>query len=191
VPERSCVACRQSQPQAGLIRFVRDPGGGLVIDYRHRLPGRGAYTCIDKGCITKAVRNNAFVRALKAPVTVPQPETLLLDIEAVLRQRILNLLGMARKSGLLVSGSNVVLQELAHPQAKLLIVAADAAAGTAEKIIQKAQGHDVPWVRLFDKEKLGRAVGREERSHIVIIDADFARNLLLELTRLSKIAGEN
>lgn len=191
MPERSCIACRQSQPQAGLVRYVRDPGGNLVIDYRHRLPGRGAYTCIDRGCIARAVRNNAFARAFRMPVSVPQPESLLQDIETVLRQRIINLLGMARKAGQLVSGSNTVLQELAHPQARLLLVAADAAAGTAEKIIQKAQGHDVPWVRLFDKEKLGRAVGREERSHIVIIDADFASNLLLELTRLSKIAGEN
>jgi len=173
------------------MRYVCDPGGRLVLDYRHRLPGRGAYTCIDKGCIAKAVRQNAFARSLRRPVLVPQAELLLQEIEAVLKQRIINLLGMARKSGQLVSGSNNVLQELGHPQARLLIVAADAAAGTAEKIIQKAQGYDVPWVRLFDKEKLGRAVGREERSHIVITDVDFASNLRLELTRLSKIAGEN
>lgn len=189
--ERTCIGCRQPQPQDELIRFVLDPAKRLVIDYRRRLPGRGAYTCIDRECITVAIRRGAFARAFKAQLELPDVDGLLQELAGLLQQRILNLIGMARKSRSLVSGSNTVLQELGRPDARLLIVATDAAAGTADKIVQKAQGHSVPWARMFDKGILGRAVGRDERSHIVITDVAFARNLTLEMNRLSKIAGEN
>ena len=188
--ERTCIGCRQSQPQEELIRFVLDPAGGLVIDYRRRLPGRGAYTCIDRECMALAISKKAFARAFRTEMLSPDLNTLLLELNGLLQQRILNLIGMARKSRSLVSGSNTVLQELGRSDARLLIVAIDAAAGTADKIVQKAQGHNVPWVRMFDKEILGRAVGRDERSHIVITDVAFAKNLALEMNRLSKIAGE-
>lgn len=191
VPERTCIACRKPQPQTELLRFVREPGGNLMVDYRHRLPGRGAYTCIDRECIAQALRRGAFARTFKVQVGVPELADLLRDIDMLLQQRILNLLGMARKSGVLVSGSNAVLQELGRPDARLLIVARDAAIGTAEKIMFKAQGYAVPCVRMFTKEQLGRAVGREERSHLIVTDEAFARNLSLELTRLRKLAGEN
>ena len=191
MPERTCTGCRSGHDKTELIRFVRAPDGQLLVDYRHKLPGRGAYTCVDSECIVSAVTRGGFSRSFKQSVNVPDADILIEDVARNLRLRILNLIGMSRKAGAIVSGSNTVLQELAKPSASLLIVATDAAAGTADKILNRAKGANVPFFRLFDKQTLGSAVGRDERSHLVLTNKKFARNLILEIDRLKNIAGEN
>ena len=189
--ERTCTGCRTAHDKIELIRFVCDPAGQLLVDYRHKLPGRGAYTCIDRNCIVTAATRGGFSRSFKQSVSVPDADILVEDVLRSLRVRILNLIGMARKARAIVSGSNSVLQELGKPAASLLIIAVDAAAGTADKILNRAKGADVPFFKLFDKQTLGSAVGRDERSHLVLTDKKFARNLILEIDRLKNIAGEN
>ena len=189
--ERSCIGCRSVQEKTELIRYVCDPAGQLQVDYRSKLPGRGAYTCIDRECVTAAIKKNSFSRTFKHPVSSPDSEALLQVVALSLQTRILNLIGMARKAGSVVSGSNSVLQELAKPSASFLVVATDAAAGTADKILNRAKGADVPFVKMFNKQILGSAVGRDERSHLVLTNKRFAKNLILEIDRLKNIAGEN
>ncbi len=189
--ERTCTGCRSEHDKVDLIRYVRDPTGGLLVDYRHKLPGRGAYTCVDLNCIVTAVARGGFSRSFKQSVVVPEAEILIQEVVRNLRLRILNLIGISRKAGAIVSGSTSVLQELGKPTASLLIVATDAATGTADKILNRAKGAGVPFFRLFDKQTLGSAVGREERSHLVLTNKKFARNLILEIDRLKNIAGEN
>lgn len=189
--ERTCAGCRAVHAKTELIRYVCAPDGRLLVDYRSKLPGRGAYTCIDRECIASAVKQNGFSRAFKKPISVADPDALLQELVQSLNVRILNLIGVARKAGAVVSGSNSVLQELGKPTAYLLIVANDAAAGTADKILNKAKGCEVPDVKMFDKRILGSTVGKDERSHVVVTNKKFAKNLILEIDRLKKIAGEN
>lgn len=58
--ERTCTGCRSGHDKIDLIRYVRDPAGKLLVDYRHKLPGRGAYTCVDLNCIVTAVARGGF-----------------------------------------------------------------------------------------------------------------------------------
>ena len=189
--ERTCTGCRSVQDKTDLIRYVCDPADQLLVDYRSKLPGRGAYTCVDRKCIEIAVKQNGFLRAFKKSVTVPDSDTLLQVVATSLQTRILNLIGMARKARSVVSGSNSVLQELGKPSAFFLMVATDAAEGTADKILNRAKGNEVPFVKMFNKQTLGSAVGRDERSHLVLTNKQFAKNLILEIDRLKNIAGEN
>ncbi|WP_261663629.1 YlxR family protein [Deinococcus sp. Marseille-Q6407] len=48
-PQRTCVACRRTRPQAELLRLTRKTGGGweLTGPGARRLPGRGFYLCAD------------------------------------------------------------------------------------------------------------------------------------------------
>ena len=171
--------------------FVRARVGQLLVDYRQKLPGRGAYTCIYRNCIVASVKQGGFSRSFKQSVKVSDAEALIETLTQSLKTRIVNLIGMARKAGAIVSGSNTVLQELGKPQSSLLIVATDAATGTADKILNRAKGCDVPSIKLFDKQILGSAVGQDDRSHLVLTNKKFARNIILEIDRLKKIVGEN
>jgi predicted RNA-binding protein YlxR (DUF448 family) len=68
VPVRTCVGCRDRAPASTLLRVVAVADADvirLVVDPRHRLPGRGAYLHVDPACLAKAERRRAFGRALR------------------------------------------------------------------------------------------------------------------------------
>lgn len=52
-PQRTCVGCRQVDQQRALVR-VTTVGTSLLVDGRHRRPGRGAYLHARTSCLTKA-----------------------------------------------------------------------------------------------------------------------------------------
>ena len=63
-PQRTCLGCRQSRPQAALLRLVRTADGSVQADPARRLGGRGAYLC-GAGCLTAALKRKAFGRAFR------------------------------------------------------------------------------------------------------------------------------
>ncbi|GHV06792.1 hypothetical protein FACS1894217_06190 [Clostridia bacterium] len=65
---RMCAACRVKKDKTELIRVVRTPQGGLQIDERGKLNGRGAYICKTADCLKRAQKIRAFERMLKIPV---------------------------------------------------------------------------------------------------------------------------
>ncbi|MGI6077048.1 MAG: RNase P modulator RnpM [Fastidiosipilaceae bacterium] len=65
VPQRMCIACRQMMPKQTLIRVVAGPEGGLRLDERGKLPGRGAYICKKQDCLNKAIGERRIEQHLK------------------------------------------------------------------------------------------------------------------------------
>ena len=71
VPERTCIATRETHPRAALLRFVLAPGGEVVFDLKGDLPGRGAWVKPARDALEEAIGRRAFSRAFRAQVTVP------------------------------------------------------------------------------------------------------------------------
>ena len=68
IPMRQCVGCREMKPKKELIRVVRSPEAAVSLDFRGKLPGRGAYVCPDPACLAKARKTKALERAFSAPL---------------------------------------------------------------------------------------------------------------------------
>ena len=51
-----------------LIRVVKSPEGMVSLDFRGKLPGRGAYVCPDPDCLKRARKSRALERAISAPL---------------------------------------------------------------------------------------------------------------------------
>lgn len=49
-----------------LIRVVRSPEGAVSLDFKGKLPGRGAYVCPNPACLSKARKSRALERAFSA-----------------------------------------------------------------------------------------------------------------------------
>lgn len=64
-PQRSCVACRQTQTKRDLVRLARASGREVRVDESGRAPGRGAYLCRDRVCWERALAGDAIGRALR------------------------------------------------------------------------------------------------------------------------------
>jgi predicted RNA-binding protein YlxR (DUF448 family) len=76
VPLRTCIACRQVRPKREMVRIVRAPEGGLVVDERGKAAGRGAYLCRARSCWALAMRGGRLEHALRAPVSEEEREML-------------------------------------------------------------------------------------------------------------------
>ncbi len=76
VPQRTCVACRQTSAKRQLVRIVRTPDGSVTVDPTGKLSGRGAYLCDSPACWQAALKQRgALSRALKLE-TIPEDDLL-------------------------------------------------------------------------------------------------------------------
>jgi predicted RNA-binding protein YlxR (DUF448 family) len=180
---RRCIVEGESRDPSALIRFVLAPDGSLVADLAGDLPGRGAWVTASRSAIDAAVRKGAFGRALRAPVSAPPDLADRLD--RLLARRCLELLGLARRAGLVVTGFERVAERLASGGVAALIESADAAPDGRRRLSGRARG--LPVVALFGREELGLALGRESVVHAALTAGGLADRFLHEAGRLAGI----
>lgn len=191
-PQRTCLGCRQVMDQAQLNRFVRSPGGEILVDLQGRLPGRGAYLCNSRDCMVTALQRKQFDRTFRQPCQPVTVEQLAAAIARGLLAHLASLLGMARKSASFVAGSNAVLDALSRRKPlALVILAADISLPIGEKVRRKAAEQKIVTAELFDKTELGRILGRAERSVVGLPDGKLADAFHKDLRRYQDISGES
>ena len=129
-PVRSCSVCKARSDKKDLIRLVKSPDGKIFIDYAKKLPGRGAYICPDIECVEKAKKSGILTHVLKAEID----ENFWAELEECVknfgenkRLKIKSILGLARKAGALLIGSENI--ERAEHKKILIILALDASEG--------------------------------------------------------------
>lgn len=190
-PQRTCLGCRQTRNQRDLARFVLSPAREILADYRFRLPGRGAYVCFSRECLGTAVKRGQLQRAFRQPDLHVDAELLLTALRAAIERKIVNLLGMAKKSGVVVSGSGLVLDALKAPgRLAVVFLAEDVSAGIGDRVMGSALAKGVLCWRLLDKERLGGLLGKEERSVVGLESGALAESIKAEMLRYKQIAGD-
>lgn len=65
IPLRICIGCGESKPKKELIRILRSPEDEIGIDVTGKKNGRGAYICLSKDCLHKAINSKGLERSLK------------------------------------------------------------------------------------------------------------------------------
>jgi predicted RNA-binding protein YlxR (DUF448 family)/ribosomal protein L30E len=190
-PQRRCIASGEVRDKKDLLRFVVDPDGGLVPDPAGRLPGRGLWLSPRRDMLEKACARNLFAKAAKASVRLP--DDLPGRTEGALRRRFLELLGLANRAGQAVAGFQKVRDRLAAGKAALLVHAADAAEDGRRKVdgLARARQPDLPIVTLFTAAELGRALGRDNAVHLLVLPGGLAERLEAEACRLAGLVGES
>jgi uncharacterized protein len=184
-PLRRCLVTREVLPKTDLIRFVVGPDAMLVPDVAGRLPGRGLWVKAQGEVLAAAVAKRLFAKAAKQQVEIPAD--LVERTAALLTQRCLDLLGLARGAGQAVAGFEKVRDWLATGRAGLLLAAADGAADGRRKLAQLAQG--IPVLALFSSAELSAALGRDNVVHAALAKGGLAERLKAEAGRLAGLRG--
>ncbi|MBW2475747.1 MAG: DUF448 domain-containing protein [Deltaproteobacteria bacterium] len=191
-PQRTCLGCRQSFDQKSLARLAMSREGQIVIDLRNRLPGRGAYVCLERRCLEKAVHKQILEKAFRRTCQPIDLAVLLSQVRANLSGHMASLIGMARKSAQLVAGGNAVLDALAQPgQLDVVILAKDAPSALVAKTMRKASSGMAVCEGLFAKTDLGQIMGRSEYNIIGLFNGQLADAFKADLIKYRKISGEN
>ena len=185
-PERRCIVTGESQPKAGLVRFVVSPDGQVVPDVLGRLPGRGIYVEAVAASIDKAAKKNLFTRAAKQPVTVP--DGLVTLIEGQLTRRVTDLLSMARKAGDAVTGYEKVKDMLAKGQARVLIQASDGSERGKTKLRPPESAGS--FIGCLTAGEMGLAFGRERAIHAALAAGGLTSRVVEEAARLAGLRGQ-
>ena len=68
IPMRQCLGCREMKPKRELIRAVKSPDGEVSLDFKGKMPGRGAYLCPNEECLKKAMKSKALERAFSKKI---------------------------------------------------------------------------------------------------------------------------
>jgi predicted RNA-binding protein YlxR (DUF448 family) len=187
-PERRCIATGGSGPTDRLIRFVLGPDGQVVPDLAAKLPGRGVWLTAERALVDKVVKKKLFSRAFKAQAAAPAD---LADrLEALLAQRLIEVIGLARKAGQAVTGFEKVRARLKEGIVGALVQASDGAADGKAKLSKLATAladrpaNTVPVIEVLASAELGLAFGRDFAIHAALDRGGFADRAIAEAARL-------
>ncbi|TGD43200.1 RNA-binding protein [Pseudotabrizicola sediminis] len=179
-PERKCIVSGESQPKAGLIRFVLGPEDMIVPDILARLPGRGIYVAADRDALTKAVKKNLFSRAARQPVKVADDLPDL--VERLLVQRVIDLISLGRKAGDAICGYEKVKDWLIKGQARTLIQASDGSERGKEKL--RPPNGPESLISCLTAGEMGLAFSRERAIHAALAAGGLNNRVVEEAARL-------
>jgi ribosomal protein L7Ae-like RNA K-turn-binding protein len=99
-----------------------------------------------------------------------------------LRQnRVLSLVGLATKAGRTVSGEFSTEKAVKSGEADLVIVSEEASDNTKKKFRNMCEYYKVPIYFFGTKEALGKAMGKEFRASLAVLDAGLGNALKKQL----------
>jgi len=181
---RRCLASGEVKPKEDLIRFVVGPDLQVVPDLAAKLPGRGLWVSADRAALALVLSKNLFSRAAKTKV---KADAGLLDqVEQLLARRCLELLGLAKSAGVVVTGQPQIEHALAQDELAYILMAADAGRDCRKKLSRArlaASG--------FPREALGAALGHEHLASVGLRRHPLANKLENECARWQGVrAGE-
>ncbi|PHR60636.1 MAG: DNA-binding protein [Robiginitomaculum sp.] len=188
--ERKDIASGEIMDPDRMIRLAFSQDGDVVPDVFEKLPGRGAWIEASRASVETAIRTNAFTRAAKRKINVPDGFADL--IAQILSRRVLAMIGMANRAGALESGFDKVRSVTQSGMVGLRIEASDGAEDGRSKIrvIAKAIANELeentaPVLACFTSEQLGHVLGREHMVHLAVRKGRLARSLHVEMTKLA------
>ena len=94
----------------------------------------------------------------------------------LLKTKVLRSLGMAQRAGRL---------------ARLVIVAEDASEQTKKKFRNKCEFYEIPFVCFSTMGELGKAIGKEQRASLALLDEGFTKAVLTKLEQIGGMQHEN
>jgi len=183
--ERRCIVTGEVLPDARLVRFVMDPDGSVVPDIDAKLPGRGYWVSADAALVARAAKRRLFSNAAGKEVKVA--DDIVARTESGIVQRMLALLGIAKRSGNLILGFDRVEQQIRGSEPPAVIIEAREAGHDGRRKLQsaaKAAGY-VPFViAAFSNAELSLSLGRENVVHAAVKPGRIAEGLIFEAARL-------
>ncbi len=136
--------------------------------------------------INTACAGGLFRRAAKAEVVIG--DNLADQVERLLAGRCLDLLGLAKRAGMVAAGSGKVAAMLNAGKAAVLVTARESADGGRAKL--RARAPDLPLIDLFTGEELAAALGRGHVMHVALGRGRLAGRFQVEAGRLAGLRSD-
>lgn len=178
--ERSCIVTRKKAEQTDLVRLVLSPEGELFVDYRAKLPGRGAWVVPTREVLERLEQHPKLLqRAFRGSV---KAEGILEKMRDSNLLALNHALSLAARSGALVSGGKRVREAVSDSKCLGLIFASDASSRLKQDLLSR--GGEVFALELaLDRASLGAQIGKGPRAAMAVMASKPGRHLIRELQR--------
>ena len=102
-----------------------------------------------------------------------------------MNSKVLSMLGLCRRAGAVIIGTDLVTKALPSGKVKLVIYAGDASANTEKKITDKCKFYNAKCIKLtYGGGEIAHAIGKESTVSVVgVTDGNFARELDLLISK--------
>ena len=100
--------------------------------------------------------------------------------------KVLSLLGLAKKAGKVVSGEFSTEAAVKSAKACLVLVSEEASENTKKKFRNMCSYYEVPIYFYGNKEELGRCIGQEFRASLAVTDPGFSEAVKKQLENLDE-----
>ncbi|MFO8073724.1 MAG: DUF448 domain-containing protein [Polyangia bacterium] len=185
VPQRSCVACRHKTAAARLLRLAATPDGGIAVDWRRNLGGRGAYVCARRECVERALSGQRLSRALHRRVVLPSAEEVLSSALRARERQLKTLLSSARGADDIEIGADAARRAVAGGRGALLLLAADGS--RRDELAEVAARGGIGARSAPSKLRLGDLLGRGPTGAAMLIDEGIAEAVARSLDEMSDL----
>lgn len=192
---RRCILSGEHGTRDRLIRLALSPEGKVLPDVLARAPGRGAWVAPDRAALETAIAKGrlkgALSRAFKTSA-IAVPDDLADQVEAALKQRGLERLGLESRSGNLIFGHDRISDAIGAGRVRLLVIAEDAAEDGIGKLTRKLKAVTpaAEAIRLpADRMELSLALGRENVVCAALVDRAAADRVASALSRWRAYLG--
>ena len=182
---RTCVVCRAGLERDEAMRLILAPDGVVYVDWRRKLPGRGASVCWNRSCLEGLRQKGRLNRSFRTEVQLPEGDWPLGAALKQLRRRQREISGLAMRAGQLKAGGNLVERLLKKGWPLYLALSADVGETVAADWERRAVGHSLTVYRsLLTSEEIGLALGKSgPRSVVAVGSGPLGNTLRTELKR--------
>ena len=171
---------RRKAESEDLVRLVLSPEGELCVDYRARLPGRGAWVVAERAVLEVLEAKPKILRsAFRQPVS---SDGVLDKVREANRRAVGDALSIAARAGALVGGGKRVREAIASKNCIALLFASDA----SDRLRKDLEGRDNSVFSLNMEQgcdELGARIGKGPRSAMAVMSSKPGRHLKRELQR--------
>ncbi|MDB2668290.1 DUF448 domain-containing protein [Alphaproteobacteria bacterium] len=174
-----CRVTGEPADPADMLRFVVSPDGVLTPDLAEKLPGDGIWV----------INRHAVVAQLEEQADWQVPEGLADRVGVLLEQRVLSLLGLARKAGRIVLGFTKVDAALKNRRVAMLLAASDGAENGRKQIAARSDARHLVVLEAFSVEQLCLAFGGANVIHAAVTDDDWAHRIQQQANRFVAYSG--
>ena len=183
-----CALTGKLLPREKTIRFVIGPENAIIADLSEELPGEGIRLLGYRGTLEESLRDGTFIRLFVKYSLDSEPfisASFLDKVESQLMDKVLGLIGLARRAGAVINGFAKVERSLKSGKCGLLLTASDGAEDGRIKMTRLADAVQCPQVTFLPSARLSMALGQTNVIHAGIIGSGWAERLNASIDRLS------
>lgn len=187
--ERKCILDGTVKPLAELLRFV-ELNNELLPDFNKKLPAKGMYVTANRLSLIKALEKKLFHKVSRHNLRIS--EDFMENVERLLKQKALDSLNIARKSGALLTGFEKLKEAVKKNKVSFIVEAVDAGLDGKEKVALLAKSIEI--FNLFSIDELDKTLNKENTVYVAVLKGDVSGMVYQNLKKYQNffiVNGEN